>query len=81
MIFDASNSHIQSDFSHISVYKKYTANKPSKLGFVHLKTRALRLKIIYEPSKLFTLPINAITALLGIPIVVWVVLRNKSVTA
>ncbi len=31
-------------------------------------------------SKLFTLPINAITALLGIPIVVWVVLRNKSVT-
>ena len=32
-------------------------------------------------SKLFTLPINAIPALLGIPIVVWVVLRNKSVTA
>lgn len=32
-------------------------------------------------SKLFTLPINAITALLGIPIVVWVVLRNKSVMA
>ena len=32
-------------------------------------------------SKLFTLPINAITALLGIPIVGWVVLRNKSVTA
>ena len=32
-------------------------------------------------SKLFTLPINAITALLGIPIVVWVVLRNKSFTA
>lgn len=31
-------------------------------------------------SKLFTLPINAITALLGIPIVVWVVLRNKSMT-
>lgn len=28
-------------------------------------------------SKLFTLPVNAITALLGIPIVVWVVLRNK----
>lgn len=28
-------------------------------------------------SKLFVLPINAITALLGIPIVVWVVLRNK----
>ena len=32
-------------------------------------------------SKMFTLPINAITALLGIPIVVWVVLRNKSITA
>ena len=32
-------------------------------------------------SKMFTLPNNAITALLGIPIVVWVVLRNKSVTA
>ncbi len=32
-------------------------------------------------SKLFTLPVNAITALLGIPIVVWVVLRNKSLTA
>ena len=32
-------------------------------------------------SKMFTLPINAITALLGIPIVVWVGLRNKSVTA
>ena len=32
-------------------------------------------------SKMVTLPINAITALLGIPIVVWVVLRNKSVTA
>ena len=32
-------------------------------------------------SKMFTLPINAITALLGSPIVVWVVLRNKSVTA
>ncbi len=32
-------------------------------------------------SKLFTLPVNAITALLGIPIVVWVVLRNKSLTS
>ena len=31
-------------------------------------------------SKLFTLPINSITALLGIPIVVWIVLRNKSMT-
>lgn len=32
-------------------------------------------------SKLFTLPVNAITALLGIPVVVWVVLRNKPVTS
>lgn len=32
-------------------------------------------------SKILTLPINAITALLGIPIVVWVVVRNQSVTA
>ena len=32
-------------------------------------------------SKLFTLPVNAITALLGIPVVVWVVFRNKSITA
>lgn len=32
-------------------------------------------------SKLFTLPINAVTALLGIPIVIWVVLTNKSLTA
>lgn len=28
-------------------------------------------------SKLFVLPVNAITALLGIPVVVWVVMRNK----
>ncbi len=32
-------------------------------------------------SKIFTLPINAITALSGIPIVVWVVLRNQSLAA
>lgn len=31
-------------------------------------------------SKTLTLPINAITALLGIPVVIWVVLRNKSMT-
>ncbi|MBP3383089.1 MAG: iron ABC transporter permease [Tidjanibacter sp.] len=30
-------------------------------------------------SKWLTLPINTITALLGIPIVVWVVIRNKSI--
>ena len=30
-------------------------------------------------SKWFTLPINTITALLGIPIVIWVVIRNKSI--
>ncbi|MCM1369348.1 MAG: iron ABC transporter permease [Candidatus Amulumruptor caecigallinarius] len=28
-------------------------------------------------SKIFTLPVNAVTALLGIPIVIWVVIRNK----
>jgi iron complex transport system permease protein len=31
-------------------------------------------------SKWLTLPINTITALLGIPIVIWVVMRNKSIT-
>ncbi|MFV0483776.1 MAG: iron chelate uptake ABC transporter family permease subunit [Bacteroidales bacterium] len=30
-------------------------------------------------SKMLTLPINSICALLGIPIVVWVVIRNKSI--
>lgn len=30
-------------------------------------------------SKLLTLPVNTITALLGIPIVVWVVIRNKNI--
>ncbi len=30
--------------------------------------------IIY---KMFTLPVNAITALLGVPVVVWIVLRNR----
>lgn len=32
-------------------------------------------------SKLFILPINSVTSLLGIPIVVWVVLRNKSLSS
>ena len=31
-------------------------------------------------SKWLTLPINTITALLGIPIVIWVVIRNKSIS-
>ncbi|MDE6270024.1 MAG: iron ABC transporter permease [Muribaculaceae bacterium] len=31
-------------------------------------------------SKAYTLPVNAICALMGIPVVVWVVLRNKSMT-
>ena len=30
-------------------------------------------------AKLLTFPINTITALLGIPIVIWVVIRNKSI--
>ena len=49
------------------------------IGFIGLAIIVLLLCDLV--SKLFTLPINAITALLGIPIVVWVVLRNKSVTA
>lgn len=31
-------------------------------------------------SKMFTIPVNAVTSLLGIPIVVWVVMRNKAIT-
>ncbi len=30
-------------------------------------------------SKLLTLPVNTVTALMGIPIVVWVVIRNKNI--
>ena len=30
-------------------------------------------------AKLLAFPINTITALLGIPIVIWVVIRNKSI--
>ncbi len=30
-------------------------------------------------SKLLALPVNTITALMGIPIVVWVVVRNKNI--
>ncbi|MBR5249016.1 MAG: iron ABC transporter permease [Bacteroidales bacterium] len=40
---------------------------------------ALILLICDLISKSLTLPINTITALLGIPIVVWVVIRNKSI--
>ena len=32
-------------------------------------------------SKLLVLPINSITALVGIPVVIWVVLSNKSFSA
>ena len=32
-------------------------------------------------SKFFTVPINAITALLGIPVVVLVVIKNRSMAA
>lgn len=31
-------------------------------------------------SKLFVLPVNAITALTGIPIVIWIVLKNRQIT-
>ena len=40
---------------------------------------AVTLLICDIVSKLLTLPINTITALLGIPIVIWVVIRNKSI--
>ena len=40
---------------------------------------AVTLLICDIVSKSLTLPINTITALLGIPIVVWVVIRNKSI--
>ena len=40
---------------------------------------AIALLICDIVSKLLTLPINTVTALLGIPIVVWVVIRNKSI--
>ena len=40
---------------------------------------AVTLLICDIVSKSLTLPINTITALLGIPIVIWVVLRNKSI--
>ena len=47
----------------------------------HILSGAAVLLLCDLVSKMFTLPITAITALLGIPIVVWVVLRKKSVTA
>lgn len=31
-------------------------------------------------SKLLTLPVNSITALMGIPIVIWIVVRNKNIS-
>ena len=40
---------------------------------------AVTLLICDIVSKSLTLPINTITALLGIPIVMWVVIRNKSI--
>lgn len=45
-----------------------------------LLTGACVLIVCDIVAKYFTLPINAITALLGIPVVVWIVLRNKSMT-
>lgn len=42
-------------------------------------TGAVALLICDIISKMLTLPVNTITALLGIPIVVWVVVRNKNI--
>lgn len=40
---------------------------------------AISLLLCDIVSKLLTLPVNTVTALLGIPIVVWVVVRNKDI--
>ncbi len=42
-------------------------------------TGAVALLICDIVSKMLTLPVNTITALMGIPIVVWVVIRNKNI--
>ena len=42
-------------------------------------TGAVALLLCDIVSKMLTLPVNTITALLGIPIVVWVVIRNKNI--
>lgn len=42
-------------------------------------TGAVALLVCDIVSKLLTLPVNTVTALLGIPIVVWVVIRNKNI--
>ena len=42
-------------------------------------TGAASLLVCDLVSKLLTLPVNTVTALMGIPIVVWVVIRNKNI--
>ncbi len=42
-------------------------------------TGAVALLVCDIVSKLLTLPVNTITALLGIPIVIWVVVQNKNI--
>lgn len=42
-------------------------------------TGAASLLVCDIVSKLLTLPVNTVTALMGIPIVVWVVIRNKNI--
>ena len=42
-------------------------------------TGAVALLLCDIVSKILTLPVNTITALLGIPIVIWVVIRNKNI--
>ena len=42
-------------------------------------TGTVSLLICDVVSKILLLPVNTITALLGIPIVVWVVVRNKNI--
>lgn len=40
---------------------------------------AISLLVCDIISKMYTLPINALTALLGIPIIIWVIVKNKNI--
>lgn len=50
-----------------------------KLMPVAALTGAVAMLLCDIFSKMLTLPVNTITALLGIPIVIWVVVRNKNI--
>lgn len=42
-------------------------------------TGAISLLVCDILSKMYTLPINALTALLGIPIIIWVIVKKKNI--